>query len=115
MTCCCCQHLNTKYHVNTYHLQLVYEEASIDSVIVLCESRTIDQQTFAGVVGAEGIGLKYSSGVPAPAPVASSPSLSWSAAAAGFGVLVACGVSNIAAGVPRLPPLPGVLRDDRMM
>lgn len=62
---------------------------------------------LAGVVGAEGMGLKYSSGVPAPAAVSSS-SLSWSAAA-GFGVLEARGVRNIATGVPRLPPLPGVL------
>ena len=62
------------------------------------------ERTFAGVVGAEGIGLKYSSGAPA-APSSASP-------AAGFGVfaVAACGVDR--EGVARLL-LPGVLKDSK--
>ena len=74
-------------------------------------SHDIYLQTFAGVVCAEGIGLKYSNAVPAPpASVVSSSSLSCPTVSVGFGVLAARGVNNVALGVPRLPPLPGVLK-----
>ena len=61
----------------------------------------MNARTFAGVVGAEGIGLKYSRVAP------SAPSSASSAARFGVLAVAACGVDN--EGVARLL-LPGVLK-----
>ena len=97
-------------------LKVCIETHSFYSGTVCCANlapSALIRLTFAGVVGAEGIGLKYSNAVPAPpASVVSSSSLSCPTVSVGFGVLAARGVSNVAVGVPRLPPLPGVLGKD---